>query len=293
MERLDNYAIAICIYFMAGNVLDVNKTAFPEILDDLNAYFFGLQSKLSTSETELFNIEAYLSYYRISLGKEKQKELQELLTNYVDELEKDKLKSNDNILSWKNELKAFVKKVKASEYNLKSYNVAIEDMHVILYGIIRNLFILNCIEIGLYDDEVIVPFLTRDSSGDVVGKDVSKFYDSLQVSCNVNISSFMNKQNKKNATHSPYPTKEDWLYKYICEKTGGISSSIPMQFELIDVDRTKPNTYPNFQSFKQSYNRLNKRYEQKYGVKYFVKKVKNEDLFQITFAKNDKKNGLL
>lgn len=294
MERLDNYAIALCIYFMAGNVLDVSKTAFAEISDDLNAYFFGLQSKISTSKTELFDVKDVLGLYcRISLERDRQKELQELLANYVDELEKDNLKSNDNILSWQNELKAFVKKAKTSEYNLKSYNVSIEDMHVALYGIIRNLFTLNRIEIGLYDGDIIPTFLIRDTSGDVIGEDVSQFYDSLQVRCNVDISSYMDKQNKKNATHSPYPTKEDWLYKYICKKTGGISSSIPMQFELIDVDRTKPNTYPNFQSFKQSYSRLNKRYEQKYGVKYFVKKVKNEDLFRITFAKNDKINGLL
>ena len=66
-----------------------------------------------------------------------------------------------------------------------------------------------------------------------------------------------------------------------------------MQFELIDVDQTEPNTFPNFDSFKQAYHRLNKRYFEKYGVKGFVKKVKNEDLFRITFAKNDRGGTLL
>lgn len=186
-------------------------------------------------------------------------------------------------------MKAFINKAKSSDYNLKSYNVTVEDMHVVLFGLMQDLFKL--LNIDIISEEVVPSFYHRDTAGDVENGDVSKFYECLKVTCTLDISTFMNKQNKKNTTYSPNSTKEDLLYKYICEMTGHISTSIPMQFELIDPDRTRPNTYPNFQSLKMSYKRLNERYERKYGVKYFVRKVKNEDLFRITFAQND--NGSL
>lgn len=289
MERLDNYAIALCIYFMAGNVLDVSKTAFPGISEDLNAYFFGLQSKLSTSKTELFDVKDVLGLYcRIPLERDRQKELQELLTNYVDELEKDNLKSNDNILSWQNELKAFVKKAKTSEYNLKSYNVSIEDMHVTLYGIIQNLFTLNRIEIGLYDGDIIPTFLIRDTSGDVIGEDVSKFYDSLQIRCNVDISSFINKQeNKKNNYNISGKTL--LLYKKIRNFTNGYDSEIPL--ENFIGEKEDGNPYQSENSLKQAIYRINNYYKATYSTTTpFISKIRNGQTrfsCKITYAPND------
>lgn len=285
MERLDNYSIALCLYLLKGNTLYINTTVFETLPDDLHDYFDLLRSYLGAEQPALFKLERYNEHCDVILDKTRKKELKELLTKYVDDLVKDKLESRSNVLSWKNELKAFVNKAKASGYNMKSYNVSVEDMHVVLYGLIQNIFKLNHIDI--IPDEVVPCFYDRDTSGDVESGDVSKFYECLKVSCTVDVSTFMNKQTQKNTKHSPNSTKEDWLYKYICEATGRVSTSIPMQFKLIDVDQSEPNTYPNLESFKMSYNRLNKRYYDKYGVKHFVKKVKNEDLFRITFAKND------
>lgn len=285
MERLDNYSIALCLYLLEGNTLSINTTVFETLPDDLHDYFDLLRYNLGTEQPALFKLNRYNGYCDITLDKTREKEIKELLTKYVDELVKDNLESTDNVLSWKTELKAFVDKAKASGYNMKSYNVSVEDMHVILYGFIQNILKLNHIDI--IPDEVVPYFYDRDTSGDVESGDVSKFYECLKVSCTVDISTYINKQTKKNTKHSPNSTKEDWLYKYICQKTGRVNTYISMQFELIDPDQTKPNTYPNFQSLKMSYNRLNKRYEKKYGIKHFVKKVKNENNFRITFAKND------
>ena len=135
---------------------------------------------------------------------------------------------------------------------MKSYNVSVEDMHVVLYGFIQNILKLNHIDI--IPDEVVPYFYDRDTSGDVESGDVSKFYECLKVSCTVDISTYINKQTKKNTKHSPNSTKEDWLYKYICKKTGRVNTYISMQFELIDPDQTKPNTYPNFQSLYDIFN---------------------------------------
>lgn len=274
---------------MAGNVLDVSKTAFPGISEDLNAYFFGLQSKLSTSKTESFDVKDVLGLYcRISLERDRQKELQELLANYVDELEKDNLKSNDNILSWQNELKAFVKKAKTSEYNLKSYNVSIEDMHVTLYGIIQNLFTLNRIEIGLYDGDIIPTFLIRDTSGDVIGEDVSKFYDSLQIRCNVDISSFINKQENKTNNYN-ISGKTLLLYKKIRNFTNGYDSEIPLENFISEKEDGKP--YQSENSLKQAIYRINNYYKATYSTTTpFISKIRNGQTrfsCKITYAPND------
>ena len=288
MKRMENYAVALCLYLLEGNTLSINTTAFETLPDDLHDYLDLLRYNLG-AEPALFKIERYSGYCDIMLEKTRQNELKELLTKYVDSLVKNNLDSINNVLSWNIELKEFVDSAKGSGYNLKSYNVAIDDMHVVLHGLMQNIFTLK--RINIIPDEVVPSFYNRDISGDVENGDISRFHDCLKVECTVDISTFMNKQNQKNSTHSPNSTKEDFLYRYICEKTGRVSTSIPMQFELIDVDQAKPNTYPNFQSLKMSYNRLNKLYEKKYGVKHFVKKVKNEDLFRIIFAQND--NGSL
>lgn len=156
----------------------------------------------------------------------------------------------------------------------------------------QNLFKLKRIDI--VPDEIVTSFFCRTASGEVENGGETNFYRQLNVSCTVDIESYINKQNKKNVnTSSAFTTQEDWLYRYICKKTGHVSTSIPMQFELIDVDQTKPHTFPNIESFKQACYRLNKRYEKKYGLKPFIKKVKNEDLFRISFAKDDKGKKLL
>lgn len=289
MERLDNYSIALCLYLLEGKVLSINTTIFETLAEDLHDYFDLLRYNLGAEQPDLFKLEYHQAYCDVLVEDTRSIELKELLTKYVDVLIKDKLTSKSNVFSWKNELKAFINKAKSSDCNLKSYNVTVKDMHVVLYGLMQDLFKLQHIDIT--PDEVVPCFYHRDTSGDVECGDVSKFHECLKVTCALDVSAFMNKQSKKNTTHSPNSTKEDWLYKYICEKTGRVSTSIPMQFELVDPDQTKPNTYPTFQSLKMSYKRLNERYEKKYGVKHFVKKVKNEDLFRIDFAKND--NGSL
>lgn len=165
-------------------------------------------------------------------------------------------------------------------------------MHVVLYGLMQNLFMLKRIDIIL--DEIVYCFYGRNAAGDAEEVHLENFYNQLKVSCTVDIESYINKQNKKNVnTSSAFTAQEDWLYNYICQKTGHSGCSIPMQFELIDIDQDKPNTFRNFEALKQACYRLNKRYERKYGVKSFVKKVRNEDLFRITFAQNDKGENLL
>lgn len=292
MERLDNYAIAFCLYFLNGNTLSLSTVPSDALSDDLHDYFDLLRANLGVKLPALFQIQRYNGYCDVFVNSSRFDELKKSLTEYTNLLIEDKLDSSRNVLAWKNKLKAFIDKAKSSGYNLQSYNVTVKDIHVVLYGLMLEVFELKHIDI--IPDEVVSSFYNRDTSGDVEGGDVTDFYKQLEVHCTVDIETFISKQNKKNVnSSSAFTAQEDWLYKYICDKTGHASCSIPMQLELIDPDQSEPNTFPNFKSFKQAYHRLNKRYESKYGVKPFVKKVKNEDLFRITFAKNDKGGNLL
>jgi hypothetical protein len=308
-RRLNNYSIALCLYFLRDKyITPKTNVSSQDILsclyfdpylpdsdillkEDLFHYFDVLRSCLETN-LKLFNVEynGLCCIVRVTRGYEEK--LEQCLNNYVNALIEDELDSSENRFSWQKELKVFINKVKKSEFNLKSYNVAIEDMHVVLYGVLLKKFKLNRFEIT--PAEHFENFGTRTPEGLVACGDGSKFFEQLNVSCNIDLQTYINNLNKKNVNKSSaFTSQEDWLYKYICDKTGYTSSSIPMQFELIDPDQSKPNTFKNFDSLKQAYHRLNKRYEKKYGVKNFIKKVKNEDLFRITFAKNDTKRKAL
>lgn len=292
MYRLHNHAIALYLYLLEDKKLSIETSPSCNLADDLHDYFDILRALLGINEPGVVKIEPYDNCCDVTLNSNRKDELREHLTKYVELLTKDELTSENNVLSWKNELKTFINNAKNSGYNLKSYNVAVEDMQVILYGLTQNLFMLK--SIGIIPDEIVDSFFSRNTSGEAEEVHVEDFYRQLKVSCTVDIESYINKQNKKNVNaSSAFTTQEDWLYNYICQKTGRKDCSIPMQFELIDVDQTKPNTFRNFEALKQACYRLNKRYKQIYNVKSFVKKVKNEDLFRITFAPNDKDKNLL
>ncbi|OLA74131.1 MAG: hypothetical protein BHW62_05770 [Acinetobacter sp. CAG:196_36_41] len=292
MYRLDNHAIALYLYLLEDKKLSIETTPSCNLADDLHEYFDILRALLDINEPGVVSIEPYDNCCDVTLNSNRKDELREHLTKYVELLTKDELVSKDNVLSWKNELKTFINNAKNSGYNLKSYNVTVEDMQVVLYGLMQNLFMLKRIDI--IPDEMVYYFFSRNTSREAENVCVEGFYKQLKVSCTVDIESYINKQNKKNVnTSSAFTTQEDWLYRYICETTGHVSTSIPMQIDLVDVDQTKPSTFPNFEALKQACYRLNKRYEKKYGLKPFIKKVKNEDLFHITFAPNDKGKNLL
>lgn len=294
LYRLNNYALAMCLYLLNGHTLNFS-TNVPEIdillREDLLHYFDYVRFSIG-AEARLFEVAHSHDYCSVIVARGREKELKQCLGHYVNALLKDDLYCSENVPSWKQDLRSFIDKAKTSGFNLKSYNVAIDDMHVILYGVIQKVFTLK--NLNITTDEYFENFGTRTPEGDVDCGDGSEFHKQLKVHCTVDVETFISRQNKKNTNSSDkFTNQEDWLYKYICEATGHVSTSIPMQFELIDVDQTEPNTFHNFNSLKQAYHRLNKRYFEKYGVKGFVKKVKNEDLFRITFAKNDRGGTLL
>lgn len=292
MERLDNYAIALCLYLLNGNMLDFGFAPYGDVAENIQIYFNMLQNNLGVEEPKLFQLLCLGSSCCVTVESNKRELLKKSLVEYNNLLIKDKLYSSTNVLTWENELKSFINKAKSSGYNLQSYCVTVDDIHIVLYGLMQELFTLK--HIYIIPDEALFCFYERDTSGDIVGGDVTDFYKQLKVHCTIDIKTFISKQNKKNVNKSSaFTAQEDWFYKYICDKTGHKSCLIPMQFELIDPDQSKPNTFQNFKSFKQAYHRLNKRYTNKYGVEQFVKKVRNEDLFKITFAKNDKGGNLL
>lgn len=132
MNRLDNYAITLCLYFFEGYKLTLETTTFDNLAEDLHGYFESLRAFLDIKEPNLFQVEQYDVCYDVTLSSNRKNELREHLTKYVELLAKDELISKSNVLSWKNELKTFINKAKTSGYNLKSYNVTVDDMHVVL-----------------------------------------------------------------------------------------------------------------------------------------------------------------
>lgn len=247
MYRLDNHTIALYLYLLEDKKLSIETTYFCDLADDLHEYFDILRARLDINEPGVVNIKPYSTCCDVTLNSNRKDELREHLTKYVELLTKDELISENNVLSWKNELKTFINNAKNSGYNLKSYNVTVKDMHVVLYGLMQNLFMLKRIDI--IPDEIVYCFYSRNASGDAEEVHVENFYNQLKVSCTVDIESYINKQNKKNVnTSSAFTVQEDWLYNYICKKTGHSDCSIPMQFELIDIDQDKPNTFRNFEA---------------------------------------------
>lgn len=294
LNRLNNYSVALCLYLLEGNHLgfEINVPVQDVLLrEDLFHYFDYIRYNIG-AELGLFEVEQSSNYCSVKVARGREKELGQCLGHYVNALLKDELDCSENVPSWKQDLKLFIDKAKTSGFNLKSYNVAIDDMHVVLYGVIQKMFTLK--NLNITNTEYFENFGTRTPEGDVDCGDGSEFHKQLDIRCNVDVAAFISRQNKKNTNSSDkFTNQEDWLYKYICDATGHVSCSIPMMFELIDVDQTKSNTFSNFKSFKQAYYRLNDRYEAKYGVRPLVDKVRNEDLFRITFAKNDRGEKLL
>ena len=270
MERLDNYSIALCLYLLKGNVLCINTTVFETLQDDLHHYFDSLRSYLG-AEPALFKLERYNGHCNVLVEKARRKELKDLLAKYVDMLVIDKLTCRSNVLSWKNELKEFVARAKNSGYNLKTYNVTVDDMHVILYGFTQEKFELN--KIDIIPDEVVPCFYDRDTSGDVENGDISKFHECLKVNCTIDLSACINNQDNEKRKYT-LSGKTLWLYKYIRKNSYGIDCEISLEHLVGSKEDNKP--YPTNSALKQALKRINDYYKDKYSTTIlFVSKIKN------------------
>lgn len=290
MERLSNYAIALCLYFLNDNILSINTVPYETLPDDLHDYFDLLRVNLGVEQPALFEIQRHNGYCDVLVGRNRLDNLKKNLTKYNSLLIKDKLDSSRNVLTWKNELKAFINKAKSSGYNLQYYNVTVEDMHVVLYGLILGLFTLKHIDIT--PDEVVSCFYDRDTSGDVEGGDVTDFYKQLKVCCTVDIETFINKisQKKQKASNEKLTPKDSDLYKLIRRRSYHADNNISLkdQIDIYKNDDDKP--YKTEPSLKETIKRINQYYKVKYNVKHlFVRKLRGEDyLYKVKYAENDK-----
>lgn len=291
MERLDNYAIAFCLYFLNGNTLSLSTVPSNALPDDLHDYFDLLRANLGVKLPALFQIQRNNDYCDVFVNSSRFDELKKSLTEYTNLLIEDKLDSSRNVLAWKNKLKAFIDKAKSSGYNLQSYNVTVKDIHVVLYGLMLELFTLKHIDI--IPDEVVSSFYGRDTSGDVEGGDVKDFYKQFKVRCIVDIETFINQitQKKPESTNKTLSSKDSKLYQHILRRSHHIDCNISLkdQIDLFGNDEDKP--YKTEPSLKQAILRINNYYKDKYSVGYlFIRKIKGEDyLYRVKYAESDKK----
>lgn len=290
MERLDNYAIALCLYLFKGNTLSINTVPYEMLPDDISDYFGSLRAYLAVEQLGLFQIQRYGNYCDVSVDKRRLEELKKGLVDYTNLMIKDKLDSSRNVLAWKNELKSFIDKVKSTRYNLQSYNVTVNDMHIVLYGLMQELFELKRIDI--IPDEVVSSFYNRDTSGEVEGGDVTDFYKQLEVHCTVNIKTFINQitQKKQKTSSKNLTPKDSKLYQLIRRRSYHADNNISLkdQIDIYGNDEYKP--YKTEPSLKEATRRINRYYENKYNVNHlFISKIKGEDyLYKVKYAESDK-----
>lgn len=287
MERLDNYSIALCLYFLKGNTLSIDCST-PDIMDlkeDLFHYFDVIRYSIG-AKPKLFNITLFNTSCSISVSN-RLDELRQCLTDYVDDLTKNKLESSVNVLAWKQEYNKFIAKVKSSGYNLQSYNATLEDMHVILYGVISDIFALKRIDIIPNDN--FEPFGTRTIDNDVDCADGSGLYKQLQMICTIDIESYINKQSKDNQEKTlNISGKTEILYRIIRKRAHGEDCLITLG-DLVGLEDN--HLFKSETAMRQAIKRINDYYASKYTTKVlFVSKRRDESDYtcRISYAPDDK-----
>lgn len=290
MIRLDNNAIALCLYLLNGNILSINTVPYETLPDDLHDYFDLLRVNLGVEQPALFKIQRHNGYCDVLVDKNRLDNLKKSLAEYSNLLIKDKLDSSRNVLTWKNELKSFIDKAKSSSYNLQSYNVTVKDIHIVLYGIMLGLFTLK--RINIIPDKVVSCFYDRDTSGDVEGGDVTDFYKQFKVHCTIDIETFISSQITKKKHEKSYKTlapKDKKLYQLIRRRSCCTDNTISLK-DQIDIFGNDEKPYKTEPSLKEAIRRINRYYEIKYSVKHlFISKIKGEDyLYEVKYAESDK-----
>lgn len=288
LYRLNNYALAMCLYLLNGHTLNFS-TNVPEIdillREDLLHYFDYVRFSIG-AEARLFEVAHSHDYCSVRVARGREKDLKQCLNNYAEAMVKNNLESSENVLTWKNELKAFVDKIKTSGFNPKSYNAEIDEMHIILYGVTQELFTLK--ELRVILNEEFMNFGTRTPEGDVDCGDGSEFHEQMDIHCNVDVSLMVNKNSEAEKEDNTRLTdKPLLLYRIILRRSYHNSCDITLGDLFGDE---KEHLFPSFSAMKMAIGRINKYYKAKYNVNYlFVSKVKNTSnhLYRITYAEND------